>query len=232
MSAGNLGAAAVRERPYVIIYVTSSVDGKIASISGDSRLSCMYDLRRLHSLRASCDAVMVGANTVIRDDPLLTVRYVEGRNPLRVVIDGSLRIPTTSRIITDKSAKTLIVTSASAPASKVAEFIRLGVEVVCLPAVGGSKVNLAEALRILWRRGVKRLLVEGGGNLIWNLVSEGLIDEFRITLSPYIVGGARAVTPVEGEGFASKDAWLRLKLVNYMICECGNEIHAIYVPIK
>jgi len=192
----------------------------------------MYDLRRLHALRASCDAVMVGANTVIRDDPLLTVRYVEGRNPLRIVIDGSLRIPTTSRVITDKSAKTLIVTSTNALTSKVKELTRLGAEVVCLPAVKGSKVDLAEALKILWRRGVKRLLVEGGGNLIWSLVSEGLIDEVRITLSPYIIGGAGAVTPVEGEGFTSKDTWLKLKLVNYMTCECGNEIHAVYVPVK
>ena len=192
----------------------------------------MYDLRRLHSFRASCDAVMIGANTVINDDPLLTVRYVKGPNPLRVIIDGSLKIPTTSKVITDKSAKTIIVTSSNAPAEKINELMKLGTEVIRLPSLGGYRVELADVLKLLWKRGVKRLLVEGGGNLIWGLISRDLIDEFRITFSPYIIGGSKAVSPVEGEGFTSRDTWVRLKLINYTICECGNEIHLVYVPVR
>ena len=222
----------MRERPYVVIYVTSSVDGKIASVTGDSRLSCMYDLKRLHTLRALCDAVMVGANTVIKDDPLLTVRYVEGSNPLRVIIDGVLRVPSTSRVITDRSAKTLVITSTTAQAEKVDELIRSGIDVVRLPSTKNGRVSLTDVMDVLWKRGVRRLLVEGGGNLIWGLVSKGLVDEFRITISPYIIGGSQAVTPVEGEGFTSRNTWFRLKLANYMVCECGNEVHIIYVPVR
>ncbi|MEM0244488.1 MAG: dihydrofolate reductase family protein, partial [Zestosphaera sp.] len=86
-------------RPYVRVYATMSVDGKIASKTGDSRLSCPYDKLRLHSMRSIVDGVMVGANTVIRDNPQLTVRLVEGRNPVRVVVDGSLKIPLNAKVL-------------------------------------------------------------------------------------------------------------------------------------
>ncbi len=215
-------------RPYVLVYVTSSVDGKIASRTGDSRLSCPYDLRRLHRLRASLDAVMVGAGTVIVDDPRLTVRYVHGRNPVRVVVDGRLRIPLTARLLNDGEARTIVLTSKAGDDAKAKELRRRGVEVV----VAGEDPRLSgyEILSALAELGIRSVLVEGGGNLIWSLVSEGLVDEFRVTISPFIIGGREARTAVEGAGFSEKGEWLRLTLVNYFLCECGEEIHLIYRP--
>ncbi len=213
-------------RPYVLVYVTSSVDGKIASRTGDSRLSCPYDLRRLHRLRASLDAVMVGAGTVIADDPRLTVRYVRGRNPARVVVDGRLRSPLTARLFNDGEARTIVLTSGAGDEGKAEELRRRGVEVVV--AGKGPRLSGSEILSALARLGIRSVLVEGGGDLIWSLVREGLVDEFRVTISPFIIGGAGAKTAVEGEGFGEREEWLGLTLANYFLCECGEEIHLIY----
>lgn len=206
--------------------MTSSVDGKIVSRTGDSRLSCPYDLRRLHVLRASLDAVMVGAGTVIADDPSLTVRYVSGRNPVRVVVDGLLRSPIGARLFNDGESRTVVITSRAADLGKVEELRKRGVDVLIVG--DGPRLSGAEILSALSKIGVRSVLVEGGGNLIWSLVREGLVDEFRVTISPFIIGGESAKTAVEGEGFGGREEWLGLTLVNYFLCECGEEIHLIY----
>ncbi len=214
-------------RPYVIVFVTMSADGKIASKTGESRLSCYYDKVRLHKLRASVDAVMVGANTVVKDDPELTVRLASGKNPLRVVVDGKLVVPINAKVFDVSKAPTLLITSNKAPEDKVKAITSKGVEVIALESEGWFiKPNLI--LHTLYNKGVKTLLIEGGGNLIWNFIKEKLVDEFRITISPYIVGGKESVTPVEGEGFTDVNSWLKLELVSYKICACGNEIHITY----
>lgn len=215
-------------RPYVIIYVTSSVDGKIASVSGYSKFSCEYDLRRLHSLRASVDAVLVGANTVLNDDPLLTVRYVPGKNPLRIVVDGHLKIPENAKVVTDKSSRTLIFTSNHAPADKINILLNKGVEVVVLDTQN-HELPTHKILLNLSLRGVRTLLIEGGGETIWSFVKYGLFDELRMTLSPYIVGGRKATPIVGGEGFSTYSEFIKLVLKDVRICECGNEVHLIYL---
>jgi 2,5-diamino-6-(ribosylamino)-4(3H)-pyrimidinone 5'-phosphate reductase len=178
-------------------------------------------------LRAVVDAVLVGANTVVRDDPLLTVRYVTGRNPTRVVVDGRLRIPTNSRVVTDKSAKTIVFTSSNAPKDKVIKLLSMGVDVVVLNC-RSYELPMGEVLHELLLRGVKLLLVEGGGDTIWGLVKYDLFDEFRITLSPYIVGGRDATPVVGGEGFSTYLDFRRLVLKDVKVCECGNEVHIVY----
>jgi 2,5-diamino-6-(ribosylamino)-4(3H)-pyrimidinone 5'-phosphate reductase len=215
-----------KQRPYVIIYVTSSVDGKIASKTGYSKLSCPYDLRRLHEVRALVDAVIVGARTVAIDNPLLTVRYVNGKNPVRVIIDGKLSIPETARVLNDRSAKTIIITSNNVDTDKVKRIKDLGVDVIQL---GNSHyIDPSAALSALQKFGINIVLVEGGGNLIWSFVEKGLIDEFRITYSPTIIGGRDAITPVEGEGFSDTTDFLKLTPIQVKMCECGEEIHIIY----
>ena len=111
-------------RPYVIMNAAMTLDGKIATREGDSRISCPEDLDRLHRLRARVDAILVGAGTVLSDDPSLTVRRARGRNPLRVVVDGRARIPLTARVL-DGSSKTLVAVSRRAPRRKVEEGIEL-----------------------------------------------------------------------------------------------------------
>jgi len=204
-----------------------SVDGKIASRTGDSRLSCPYDKVRLHSMRSVVDGVMVGANTVIKDDPQLTVRLVKGRNPVRVVVDGSLKIPLNARVLDVSVAPTIIVTSSVADLGKVRQLRSLGVDVVVIESES-TQVSMSRVLEALYEKGLKDLLVEGGGTLLWSLVSQRLVDEFRITVSPFIIGGRDSVSLVGGEGFGNMSEWLKLKLVGHEICKCGNEIHLVY----
>ncbi len=209
------------------VYATISIDGKIASKTGDSRLSCPYDKLRLHSMRSVVDGVMVGANTIIKDDPQLTVRLVEGRNPVRIVVDGSLKIPLNARVLDVSTAPTIIITSSVAETWKVEQLRRLGVDVVIVESES-TQVDMSKALEILYEKNLKDLLVEGGGTLLWSLVSQKLINEFRITISPYVIGGKDSVSLVEGEGFGNMSEWLKLKLINHKICRCGDEIHLVY----
>ena len=178
-------------------------------------------------MRAKNDAVMIGANTAIRDDPRLTVRYVNYPNPVRVVIDGKLKAPTSLRIFNTSEAPTILITSSTAPHDKVEELSRKGVNIIVAES-DGSNIVLADALRKLRDAGIKSVLVEGGGELIWGLFREGLVDEYRVTISPYIIGGRDAVTPVGGEGFRHLDEWVKLELVRYILCECGQEVHLVY----
>jgi len=205
-----------------------SVDGKIASRSGDSRLSCPFDKKRLHELRATSDGVMVGANTVRIDDPLLTPRLVQvEKPPARIVVDGKLTLTPTYRVFKVKDAPTYLITSSKTPESKLRKFEDIGVNVIKAPEKD-DEVNLNYALSELYGKGVKHILVEGGGILIWSLLKQNLIDELRVTISPFIIGGKAAITPVEGEGFTNLGSWVRLELLNYFLCECGQEIHLVY----
>ncbi len=217
-------------KPYVLVYTTATVDGKIASVTGFSQLSCPHDLRRLHEARAWSDAVVVGANTVIVDDPLLTVRYVEGENPARVVVDGRLRIPEDSRILRDRSAETIIITSEAAPRSKAERIAGKGASVIVLP--GGPRLAMAEVMGTLWELGYRKVLAEGGGDLLWGLFHSRLVDEVRVTWAPLVLGGRDAVTMVEGEGFKGRGDAVKLRLVEVRRCECGQEVHARYVVEK
>lgn len=217
-------------KPHVLVYTTATVDGKIASITGFSQLSCPHDLRRLHEARAWSDAVMVGANTVLVDDPLLTVRYVEGRNPARIVVDGRLRIPLDARIVVDRSAETIIITSEEAPRGKMDALAGRGATVIVLP--GGPRLDMAEVLGTLAGLGYRRILVEGGGELLWSLFEARLVDEVRVTWTPLILGGREAVPMVGGEGFKDKGDAVKLRLVELRRCECGQEIHARYLVEK
>jgi 2,5-diamino-6-(ribosylamino)-4(3H)-pyrimidinone 5'-phosphate reductase len=213
-------------RPYVIIVSAASIDGRIASKTGYSRLSCSFDLRRLHEVRASVDAIMVGANTVIIDDPSLTPRYVKAvKNPIRIVIDGLLRIPLTAKVVVNKEAPTIIVTTESAPIDKVMALKNNGVDVW---VIGKDRVNLKEALERLYEeKDVRRVLVEGGGHLNWELIKEGLVDEVRLTISPYVFGAGTSF--IEGEGYPTTMEGPRLRLKSVNLCECGQEVILNYI---
>lgn len=210
-------------RPYVYLAAATTIDGRIASVSGFSRLSCPHDLRRLHALRASVDAVIIGANTAIVDNPRLTVRYVEGRNPIRVLIDGALKVPTTLRMF-DSSAPTLVFTTTRAPPDKIKELKDKGVEV---HVVNGDFVDPAYVLQILYTRGVRKVLLEGGGRTNWEFLSRCLVDEIVLTITPYVFGNG--VSLVDGKGYATtEDAPFTLQLASIKLCECGQEVVLTY----
>ncbi len=182
-------------------------------------------------LRALHNAVMVGARTVARDDPLLTVRLVNQPSPTRIVVDGKLSSPLQARVFNTPEVPTIVITSAEAPAHKVKALEEKGVKIVIAESEG-TDIIMSDALSKLWTIGIKSILVEGGGNLIWKLFKESLVDEYRVTISPYIIGGSKSTTPVEGEGFNRLEDWVKLELIDHIICDCGQEIHLVYRVLR
>lgn len=187
-------------RPYVIISAATTLDGKIATRTHDSVISTPEDKQRVHQLRTTVDAIMVGINTVLIDNPHLTVKYAEGPSPIRVIVDSKARTPPTARVITYRpEIPTIIAVTQQAPRERIQALRSAGADVwVC---GFGPRVDLRQLLtRLYTDRGVRKLMVEGGGTLIWGLLSEGLVDELFIAIAPVIVGGRTAITLAEGDG--------------------------------
>lgn len=186
-----------------------TVDGKIATSSGDSKISSRKDLVRVHKLRASVDAIVVGISTILADNPRLTVRLVKGKNPARVIVDSRGRIPLDSQIMrTAFKVKTIVAVTDKAPEEKLMELRDMGAEVLVISegkkgrsAAVPHGVNLKLLFRKLENMGLKKILVEGGGELNWSLLHLWLVDELTITIAPKIAGGRLATTLVEGDGF-------------------------------
>jgi len=209
-------------RPYVILNAAMTLDGKIATVTMDSKISSEADLVRLHKLRAKMDAVMVGAGTILADDPALTVRRVRGKNPIRVVVDGRARIPVDANVL-DRSARTIVAVLGTAKRAKREELRKAGADVMVF---GGKKIDLRSLLGKLHAQGVRRLLLEGGSTLNWNMAERGLVDEIRVTIAPRIVGGERAKTLVGGAGFPKVKQGTALKL--FKVSSVGDDILLVY----
>ncbi len=190
-----------RSRPHIILNAAMSVDGKIATVSGDSGLSSQKDKVRVHKLRSKVDAILVGKNTILRDDPLLTVRLISGRNPTRIILTSSGTIPSECKILqTCEKVPTIIVVSKRISKKQMSILDRFPLDVVIS---GEESVDLAYLMRILARKNIKSVLVEGGGTVNWEFIKAGLFDEMYITISPLVIGGTKAVSLVQGAGFAS-----------------------------
>ncbi len=215
-------------RPYVIVFVTATIDGKIASRTRFSSISCPEDLRRLHMARREAGAVMIGANTANIDDPSLRLKHVEGQNPVRIVIDGRLSIREDLRLVRDGLSRTIIITSQAADRDKVERLKRMGVEVYIIDSSEPPKIDMEKALRLLHELGIKKILVEGGGELIWSLAEKYLIDEVRVTYSGYILGGHGSVSIAGGRGFETTSESPLYRPVSVLLCECGREVHVIF----
>lgn len=178
-------------RPLVTLKLAASLDGRIATASGDSQwISNAASRRLVHELRNRADAVLVGAETVRADDPRLTCRVRGGRDPLRVILDGRLTISPQARVCTQRStAPTLIVTTEeSGRGEKKTALERQGVEVLCLPGELG-RVRLGSLLEELGRRGIKQVLIEGGGQVAAAALGEGIVDKVLFFYAPTLLGG-------------------------------------------
>jgi diaminohydroxyphosphoribosylaminopyrimidine deaminase / 5-amino-6-(5-phosphoribosylamino)uracil reductase len=175
--------------PFVRLKLAASADGKIAAQGGASRWITGPRARRLvHEWRDEFDAVLVGADTVLADDPALTCRRRGGRDPIRIVVDGSLRTPPTARLLRDGRSPVWIATRRGASARRAAALAASGAEVLTLPARRGH-VDLGALLRELGKRDVVSLLVEGGSRLAGALLGEGRVDELRWFSAPILIGG-------------------------------------------
>ena len=210
----------VKSRPHVILSAAITLDGKIASKTGDSKLSSKQDKVRIHKLRSKVDAILVGSNTVKRDNPLLTVRYVKGKNPVRIILDSKGNISSKSKIVrTSKKIPTILAVSKKATKKKIMTLNKHSIEVI---VAGEADINIKNLLKKLSKKKIKSILVEGGGNVNWTFIKEGLVDEIIITVSPYLLGGINAISLVEGEGFSKiqQSSKLKLKKINRL----GNEV--------
>lgn len=208
-------------RPYVIVNMAMSADGKISSVERRQvRISGAEDRGRVDELKAGSDAVMVGIGTVLADNPSLTVksgdlrreRVLAGKpeNPVRIVIDSRGRTPVTADILHKGSGERIIAVSGMAGADAPDRFRGLATVIV----TGREKVDLPLLMTRLHELGIGRLMVEGGGTLIASLFRHELVDEFSTFVGNLIIGGEDAPTPVDGRGFLNDNEFVRLSLMD------------------
>jgi len=202
------------ERPYVIMNVAMSADGKTDTIARrGAAISSPLDRQRVDRLRASCDAIMVGGRTITGDDPQLTVKSADLRaerlgrglaeNPVKVGVISRADLSATSRFLTSGPARIIIFTSTQTGPAEIQRLFEMGVQVFVM---GERRVDLQGALQCLKEQGIHRLLVEGGGTLNEELLKQNLVDEISVYIAPMILGGAGAPTFAAGAGLARQSA--------------------------
>lgn len=201
------------KKPYVILKSAMTIDGKIATITGDSKwITNEKSREHVHKMRGRVMAIMVGVNTVIKDNPHLTARIDGLKNPSRVVVDSRGRIPLEANVVIDKSATTIVATTDMMPYKKVKALRDLGVDVVVLDKLNGE-VDLKKLMDMLGERGIDSVIIEGGGTLNYSALKEGIVDKVMFYIAPKIIGGSNSLTPVEGKGIdLIKDAIMIEKL--------------------
>jgi 5-amino-6-(5-phosphoribosylamino)uracil reductase/diaminohydroxyphosphoribosylaminopyrimidine deaminase/5-amino-6-(5-phosphoribosylamino)uracil reductase len=182
-------------RPAVTVHYAQTIDGRIAARTGDAHwVSGESSLRLAHELRASHDAVMVGIGTVLTDDPRLTVRLVNGRSPVRVIVDSMLRIPVASNVLADRSARTIVATTPSAPHERARAIHAAGGEILRAHENEDGDVDLADLLRRLRGLGIGSLLIEGGRGIITSALRDHVVDRLTVCIAPKVIGeGVAAV---------------------------------------
>jgi diaminohydroxyphosphoribosylaminopyrimidine deaminase/5-amino-6-(5-phosphoribosylamino)uracil reductase len=191
------------ERPWMLCKWAMTLDGKTAAPTGEARwISGPEARKKTHELRAHCDGVMVGFRTAQIDDPELTVRHVEGKQPVRIVIDPLAEIDDDSNLVrTARQAPTWLLASENVDPLRSGHLQDLGVTVIQIAcAEGPRRLHLGRAFQELRRRGLRRVLVEGGGGLVAQMFAWHAVDQVLAFVAPKIIGGKDAPTPVAGDG--------------------------------
>ena len=207
--------------PYVAMKYAMTMDGKIASCTGDSKWVTGEKARHhVHELRKQYSAILAGIGTVLADDPMLNCRIEEGVDPVRVVCDSSLRIPLSSQLVKTAGDIPVIVAYAKENPEKEKALLQAGVELISAGRDG--RVDLAVLMRELGKRKIDSVLVEGGGAIHGSLLKSGLVQKIYCYLAPKLIGGREASSPVEGDGFSRmKDA---LPVTEMEILSLGEDI--------
>src|SRR3954471_13791965 len=207
------------DRPNVVLKYAQTLDGRLATRSGDARwISGEAERRVAHAMRAGCDAVLVGARTLLQDDPQLTVRMVPGASPLRVVLDSTLRTPLTAKVLSEDAATVILCRPDADPARRKA-LAATGVTVRDV-AAAPEGLRMDEVLRLLLSLGVSSLLVEGGGRVIPSMLRAAAVDRIVVSLSPTIIGsGIEAVGPLGVDRVADG-----IRLVNRSVFSAGDDV--------
>jgi diaminohydroxyphosphoribosylaminopyrimidine deaminase/5-amino-6-(5-phosphoribosylamino)uracil reductase len=190
-------------RPFVTLKAAVSLDGKIATVTGESRwITGEEARRRVHELRNEVDAILVGIGTILRDDPLLTTRLgIPGeRDPVRVVVDSLARLPLDARVLNPlPAAPTVVAVGPEAPAGKVERLREAGATVLVL-AQSGERISLASVMRALAAREITSVLIEGGAEIHASALAEGIVDKVAFFVAPLLIGGTTAPGAVGGPG--------------------------------
>ena len=213
-----------RSRPYVILSAAMTLDGKIETKMSKLKLSSKKDTVRVHKLRAKVDAILIGKNTLEIDNPTLSVRHTVGKNPTRIILDSHGTIKSSSKILqTCDKIQTIIVTTNLISAANLSRLRKFPIQII---TCGNSSVNISKLLKILHNKGIKKIIVEGGGTINWSFLKHGFVDELIITIAPYILGGSNSKTLVEGDGFKNLVSATKLKLKK--IQKINNELIVFY----
>jgi 2,5-diamino-6-(ribosylamino)-4(3H)-pyrimidinone 5'-phosphate reductase len=219
-------------RPRVHVNVAMSADGKLSTRERRQvKISGAADFARVDRLKSESDAIMVGIGTVLADDPSLTIKSPELRrrrkeqgfpeNPVRVVVDSSLRIPHDASILHKSEGLRIIACSEKADVIRRKKLEHFASVVIS----GKDRVDLTQFLSLLYERGIHRLMVEGGGTLIGSLFEEGLVDDITCFVGNMIIGGSTAPTLADGEGFVNESAFPRLSLYHFEQMDQGILLH-------
>lgn len=200
------------KKPFIVLKAAMTLDGKIATATGQSKWITNETSRAYgYKLRDIYDGIMVGINTVIEDNPMLTVRVDGGKNPIRIVVDSSLKIDINANVVQDKSAKTIIATTDKANKDKILKLQAQDVDVIVVDKDENDKVDIEKLLDILGQQNICSILVEGGATLSGSFVAKKLVDKVDFFIAPKIVGGKEAKTPVAGTGILNLQEALALK---------------------
>lgn len=200
------------KKPFVVLKAAMTLDGKIATATGQSKWITNETSRAYgYKLRDIYDGIMVGINTVIEDNPMLTARVDGGKNPIRIVVDSSLKIDINANIVQDKSAKTIIATTDKADKDKILKLQAQDVDVIVVDKDENDKVDIEKLLDILGQKNICSILVEGGATLSGSFVAKKLVDKVYFFIAPKIIGGKEAKTPVAGTGILNLQEALALK---------------------
>ncbi|KYK24308.1 hypothetical protein AYK25_00270 [Thermoplasmatales archaeon SM1-50] len=204
-----------------------SADGKIASPTRKQILiSCEEDIKRMYRLRNNCDAVLVGIGTILTDDPKLTVKetYVQHpKQPLRVILDSKGRTPPKALALNDVS-KTLIITAKGNKKT----YNQSNVEVVECDTDSKGFIDVTYALDLLYKKGIRKLLVEGGGTIIWSFLKNRVVDDLYTFIGPYIIGGKDTPTVADGEGITTGE---QITLIINEVKQEGSGVLIHYHPV-
>ncbi|MCM8778256.1 MAG: bifunctional diaminohydroxyphosphoribosylaminopyrimidine deaminase/5-amino-6-(5-phosphoribosylamino)uracil reductase RibD [Candidatus Omnitrophica bacterium] len=208
--------------PFVTVKVAQSLDGKIATRTGESRWITSEKARDLvKELRNEVDAVMVGVNTVIKDNPLLNPKILKSKTYYKIILDSKLRIPLKAKMFSDESVGRIIIATTKYASKKKMEKLKGKAEVLVVRDKN-RKVDLNALMRELGKREISHILIEGGGETIASALEEKLVDKIYFFISPKLIGGRETITSVEGRGIARlREAYL---LKNIEIRRIGEDI--------
>ncbi|WEG12102.1 bifunctional diaminohydroxyphosphoribosylaminopyrimidine deaminase/5-amino-6-(5-phosphoribosylamino)uracil reductase RibD [Pullulanibacillus sp. KACC 23026] len=217
------------KQPYVTVKAATSMDGKIATSTGESKWITSEEARMdVHRLRHNHDAILVGIGTILKDNPSLTTRLPEGgKHPLRIILDTHLRTPIDSKVVTDQLAETWIITGR--PDEKRVELFRsTGVRII---ETGEERPALAPLLQLLGEEHITSLLVEGGGEVNGSFIREGLVDQLILYLAPKVIGGgSESPSPIGGAGFLKMADVMELEFKSFE--RIGPDIKIVAIPKK